>query len=143
MSLFYLLQHYSKENAEIYKAQKESAKNAPEKTGAPAKTASSQKKGKNQAQNQGFAIPGQKSDVIPEAVKEVNTPAAGTSQANRPVSSYSNVPKASDTPASYQGKAMDFGETVVLSESISQDTVVLENNTPEDRKSTRLNSSHT
>lgn len=61
ISFMYLMQHYNKENAAIYKAQQE-AKKAAKANGAPAKKDKKEKKTKDTtstAMNQAFAIPGQ------------------------------------------------------------------------------------
>ncbi len=60
ISLFYLLQHYNKDNAAIYKAQKEAAKQA-KQAGAKKKSGKANGKQKDTAQQpaSGYAVPGQ------------------------------------------------------------------------------------
>ena len=77
MSLFYLLRHYDKENAGIYKAQKEEKKQQkaarePKKKEKPVK----EKKGKAK-KGTGFAIPGQMAPPVPPMPGGV-LPGAGT-----------------------------------------------------------------
>lgn len=133
MSMFYLLQHYNKENAAIYKAQKEAKKtqpsakapaSVPPKTGftvpgAPTMT--------QPAMNQGFAIPGQPTPA--SAVKPITTsnpveqkPAASISkpatQATQPVTQI--PPQVVPT-----GQPSNFGETTVLGAGMMGETTVL------------------
>lgn len=63
MSMFYLLQHYNKENVALYKAQKEAKKNAGKAT----------PKAPTPASNAGFAVPGQQAVPRPQP-QQVATP---------------------------------------------------------------------
>lgn len=141
MSFFYLMQHYNKENAAIYKAQQEAmkAKNAvpiAEKTAAaktsvraPAKPAA------------GFAVPGQQTPGFAIPGQQPVSPAA----AARPVNPVSNVPQQpavkpqpvvkpapAPQPAPQQvyqppvqtGTPLNFGETTVLGQKIGETTVL-------------------
>ena len=78
MSLFYLLQHYNKENAALYKAQKEQKKQGgaqkPPKGGKGAKKAAKEKSAP-QYQPPSFAVPGQPSGMPAPAPQPVNIPA--------------------------------------------------------------------
>lgn len=105
MSLFYLLQHYNKENAAAYKAQKEANKNGT--NSAPvANSAKGNKRMSNSApqtftvpgapvqQNNNFAVPGQaaqrpmaqqRGNVPPQAQRQpINPPASSQHQMQRP-----------------------------------------------------------
>ncbi len=57
MSMFYLLQHYNKENAALYKAQKEAKKNAKVEE-KPKDKKKDKKQGKKTVSNPGFTVPG-------------------------------------------------------------------------------------
>ncbi len=108
MSLFYLLRHYDKENAGIYKAQKEEKKQQkaarePKKKEKPVK----EKKGKAK-KGTGFAIPGQMTPPVP--------PGAGTVPPQGPVP---GMPTASAPPFPQPAGGMgtpgaDFGNTVFM-----------------------------
>lgn len=68
MSLFYLLRHYDKENAGIYKAQKEERKQqkaSRESKKKEKKTKPGKEKKEKQKKGSGFAIPGQMAPPIP------------------------------------------------------------------------------
>lgn len=142
ISMFGLLMHYSKENAELYKAQK-----AAKKAGKQPPTPKSQQKPKKTVstsfsvpgappQNVDFAIPGQSTPVSATVPQSQN---AVIPQNQRQVeSSYyqkSSIPPVSQKP-SYQShdspksKAMSFGETTVLGGGSIGETTVL-NETPQ------------
>ncbi len=79
MSLFYLLRHYDKENAEIYKAQKEERKQQkeakePKKKEKPVKEKPSKEKKGKAKKGTGFAIPGQMAPPIPPSAPGVPVP---------------------------------------------------------------------
>lgn len=127
MSFMYLMQHYSKKNAEIYKAQKEAEKS--EK--AEVKVKPKKEKGKKEApvQDFGFAIPGQPAPS-PKPVEPVQKPVAPpvSQPSPAPVSSPSSAPSPVQTniPRSIpQGRPMNFGETTVLMAGNSGETTVL------------------
>ncbi|MDE7431954.1 MAG: FHA domain-containing protein, partial [Lachnospiraceae bacterium] len=136
MSRLYLLRHYTKENAEIYKAQQEQKKNR-----------NNEKKSKTDGQsNGGFAIPGQQSFIVSQ-----NSGSVGTEQKNHPRQSVLNDQthgvrlqngkqdgvqsqnvSSQNVQQAYVGQqqavsqeAKNFGETVVLSQSTSAETSVL------------------
>ena len=128
ISMLGLLMHYSKENAELYKAQQAAKKNAP----AQVKSSQPQKKapqtsfavpGNNAAS---FAIPGQSAQpiVTPAKVAPVQaTPAqtvATTQVQTAPVQQPVYVP--TQVP---QGQAANFGETTVLGGGTVGETTVL------------------
>lgn len=144
MSMMYLLQHYSKENAALYKAQKEAAKNGGEApavapaaqaqpTKAQAKPATAfaipgqaapavtqTQPAKAQAQPAtAFAIPGQAApavNVAPAQPRPVTQPAAAPVQA---------VPVAAPVAPQSAGIPMNFGETTVLGGAGMGETTVL------------------
>lgn len=151
MTMMDLLMHYSKENAAIYKAQKEA-----EKTGkatktaveAPTKTNSKNKSGNPPVQPVGFAVPGQSAPAVGFAVpgqsNAVVTPnpkpspvGLGAKLTNKsvtvePVATPAPVPAPAPAPTpTYQppvipqGQAMNFGETTVLGVSNIGETTVL------------------
>lgn len=119
ISWFYLMQHYNKENAEAYKAQKAAKKNAGQ---APAPVQPKPQQKQPQA-NPGFAVPGQNNNPS-FAIPGQTTPAAPvntqpvtqtenqpmTQQATPPAQQPAYVPR--ETP---QGQSANFGETTVLS----------------------------
>lgn len=140
MSFFYLMQHYNKENAAVYKAQKEAKKargkaapaqqpvaNAP----ATAIPANQQPSASSNA-NFGFAVPGQ---AVP-ASSPASQPIAQNNfqQPKVTQSSYSQPQTVNSTPAvqsTYtpvqvpQGQPMNFGETTVLGGGNIGETTVL------------------
>jgi len=137
ISFFYLMQHYNKENAAAYKAQKEAKKRAAAagKGKAPAQQAPAQKKPQNTPPADtgfGFAVPGQAAPAAQASVQPAvqqtapaqkaapqNTPAqsqAGAGQGQQPAYVPREVP---------QGQAANFGETTVLGGGAIGETTVL------------------
>ena len=121
ISWFYLMQHYNKENAAAYKAQKEAKKAAKGKT-----TPAPQSSPKNSPQaGVGFAVPGQSSQVkqpvVQPVVQQVQQPAVAmqTSAVNLCVQP-AYVPR--EVP---QSQSMNFGETTVLGGGGIGETTVL------------------
>lgn len=132
MSFMYLMQHYNKENAAIYKAQQE-AKKAAKATATPDKKDKKEKKAKEpapSAMNAAFAIPGQPV----ESPKPMQIP---TSQPAKPVAPATPVVQptpqsVAPTPAPQpspmpqpMGMPANFGETTVLSSAGIGETTVL------------------
>ena len=139
ISLYYLLQHYNKENAAIYKQQKAAKKmektasqsTAPQKKAKqkPTKQKSTKQKSANNtsftvpgapAPNAGFAIPGQPASA-PTAQPAASQLASQSSAAfaaapAQPVYQQSAV---------LQGQPMNFGETTVLGSENNGETTVL------------------
>lgn len=135
VSMFDLLMHYSKENAELYKQQK-AAKNGgqaqpvatpvPQQKKQPAQTGFAIP-GQSAPANQGFAIPGQKTPVQPAPVQRPGQQPVQQSvqqsvqqPVQRPVSSTpaqqtAVIQPTYTQPQMPQGQAMNFGETTVLS----------------------------
>lgn len=119
ISMFGLLMHYSKENAALYKAQKEAEKTAPAQP-APvkAKPATPQSNpgfavpGQAAPANAGFAIPGQPAQPVAPAAKAPAQPAtpAQPAQPAAPAASKPNY----QPPVAPQSQSMNFGETTVL-----------------------------
>ncbi len=128
MSMFYLLQHYSKENAAIYKAQQE-AKKAKKTAGAnPGPQAAPQKVPVKQQPNAGFAIPGKQESVAP-AFAVPNQQAPVQQPVSQPAPQQS-APVQTATPA-YQepvatqsSRPINFGETTVLGGGVGETTVL-------------------
>ena len=155
ISFFYLMQHYNKENAAAYKAQKQAKKQAASevKEKKSAEKASKKKKGKQSTQavpDLGFAVPGQPPQAkMPPPETQPPQPAA--QQAASPQVPYSTAqpsyqgvttPPVQPGPASqspypmphppypaaqppYQGAQMNFGETTVLGGGGIGETTVL------------------
>ena len=138
MSLFYLLQHYNKDNAAIYKDQKEKVNKTSKKKNIQSTMPDA---------NQGFAIPGQVPVMAPATpVQQMKQPQAAPSaqtnpslaqvKPNQPVqmSTQNNVPNMqgidNNTPAytprnMNTGPGMNFGETTVLNGGNIGETTVL------------------
>lgn len=134
ISVFSLLMHYSKENAEAYKAQKAAKKNVG-KAPTPDKTKPQKKQHQanvgfavpTQSNNLGFAIPGQAATPQP-------TPPASQAQKSalqiqqRPITTPTPTPtqQVSFVPRQTpQGKPANFGETTVLGGGAIGETTVL------------------
>lgn len=134
ISWLYLMQHYNKENAEAYKAQKAAKKNAG-KAPTPAPVKPQQQSPvvntgfaiPGQNANPGFAIPGQtpptpQTQTQPVNQLKVNQPTAASAPIQQPVYVPRQVP---------QGQAANFGETTVLGGgSIGETTVLSAANNP-------------
>ena len=123
MSMFNLLMHYSKENVEIYKAQKAVAKGSSQ----PATTTQSQaKQPPKSGVTPSFAIPGQAAPAPAATVTPAVQPATqtGTQPATQmpvsPVQQPAYVPR--QVP---QGQVANFGETTVLGGGAVGETTVL------------------
>lgn len=120
MSWFYLLQHYNKENAAIYKAQKEQ-----QKMQQPVRTPPMMPPTQNAAPNRGIAIPGQ------QTAMPVQKPAPQPVQQAPAVKPAPQVPHQVSTapsqqvPAQQQPRSINFGETTVLNGNQVGETTVL------------------
>ncbi len=142
ISFFYLMQHYNKENAEAYKAQKAAKKRATaiSKGKDSVQQPSAQKKTQTTTQPAtgfGFAVPGQAAPMaqtIPQPAVQQVTPVqksvpqtnssqlqTGTTLAPQPAYIPRQVP---------QGPAANFGETTVLGGAIGETTVLTAANNP-------------
>ena len=125
VSLFSLMMHYSKENAALYKAQKEETKQAKaEKKGKTEKPAVSP-----QAPG-GFAIPGQPPQTFKPPVQQSATaPASGPASAPAPIPVPTPTPTPTptpvSTPAAFGAPQVNFGETTVLRKAAAGETTVL------------------
>lgn len=129
MSRMYLLQHYNKENAAIYKSQKNVKKSV---NATPA-----QNKNNTRPVNTSYAVPGAAPAPVGFAVPGVPAPAA--KQANRapapqqvkaptaprPVSQQPAAPQTFSQPTVPQGQPMNFGETTILGGASIGETTVL------------------
>lgn len=136
ISMFYLLQHYNKENAAKYKAQKAAKK---EKKGDEKKKESAgkakQERSSSQA-NVGFAVPGQKNVqsntdfAVPgqsPAHKEPQTVQPVVSSASQPTvkKTQPTVPQQPVQPVVQRpAEAISFGETTVLGSPMGETTVL-------------------
>ncbi len=132
ISMFGLLMHYSKENAELYKAQKSAQKGA-----APAVKPQTPPKASNPgfavpgqpAQNAGFAIPGQPAPAVAPA--QSAQPKVNTPPAQAPVQAPASAPAAAPAQPAFvprqmpQGQSANFGETTVLGGGAIGETTVL------------------
>lgn len=126
MSMFGLLMHYSKENAELYKAQKAAKKGRQPQNIKPDASVK---------QNQtSFAVPGAPNNPVSFAVpgQPVSTPVApaspvvaSPSQIQTKTSSVSVQQPAYTAPKAPQGKSANFGETTVLGGGLNGETTVL------------------
>lgn len=134
ISMMSLLMHYSKENVELYKAQKAAKKAGKVQTPAPAPQQKKQPQagfaipGQSTPVNQGFAIPGQQSTIPsappqqPVQPKPVPNPVQQTVPADKqPV--YTPPTVQQQVPV---GQPVNFGETTVLGGggSIGETTVL-------------------
>ena len=138
MSMFYLLQHYNKENAAKYKAQK-AAKKAQANTNTQA--ARQQTQGQTQAQNNRFAIPGQQNQSfaipgqentpphvvsLPQNQSTVNNYVSQQPIGQQPVvQQVKPVSQGYNPNTSYTENPTDFGPTTVLGGTDDGKTAVL------------------
>lgn len=133
ISMFGLLMHYSKENAELYKAQKAAKKGVqdPSAPKTPKHSTTSFAVPGAPTQNQGFAIPGQ-SEQIPMGIP---VPSQQTPQRNnvtpvqpQPVQTPVQQPMQAYVPQQTmpQGQSANFGETTVLNKGKVGETTVLD-----------------
>lgn len=150
ISFFYLMQHYNKENAAAYKAQKEAKKQA----GANKKPSKKSKNSKNSnvasqpsTGNFGFVVPGQPASPVPPA-QGMGAPVPQGAAPQKPVPPMSvppmpapqmAVPPMPQQPAANmpqqqpayvprqmpQVQPMNFGETTVLNSGAIGETTVL------------------
>ena len=137
MSMFYLLQHYSKENAAKYKAQQEAKKAQKNQKPAAPKKPEPPKAAKPAGgmMNPGFAIPGQEPSFGAASFAVPSKPAEPVAQAPvrqvQPVAP-SPAPQAAPVPAPQPqpqasvntGTRISFGETTVLGGQIGETTVL-------------------
>jgi len=121
MSMFYLLQHYNKENAAIYKAQQEAAK--AQKTAAqPAKKQPAPKKGHTPAA--GIAIPGQEVPQVEIPGQSAKPVQPAVQPVIQQVEPYEPIYQPELAYSAQQAEALNFGETTVLSNSFGETTVL-------------------
>ena len=134
MSMFYLLQHYSKENAAIYKAQQE-AKKGKKGAATPAvqQTKTTQQKKATQTGSAGFAVPGkeepiQTSFAVPNQQQQQVAPVQQTVKPQQNVvpqqERQETAPVQQQVIQSQTSHPINFGETTVLGGSIGETTVL-------------------
>ena len=129
MSMFFLLCHYSKDNAEAYKKQKAGKKSAQTKSAtatAPQKNKKSEETGfsipgQNTSMDQGIAIPGQTSSASSNFETPVQQASVQYPPVQQPIVNYPTYTQ----PQMPQGHAMNFGETTVLGGGGIGETTVL------------------
>lgn len=144
ISFLYLMQHYNKDNAAAYKAQKEARKKAKaegkleKQDGKKNKKKSSEQQEKNEpVQNFGFAVPGQPAPVpkqepsVPVQQKPVSQPSVFSGNQAKPAENKPPVQPAVTSQPAYvprqmpQGTSMNFGETTILNAGGIGETTVL------------------
>ncbi len=138
MSMFYLLQHYTKENAAIYKAQQKAKKAQKSAAAAPSAQPAQPKAAPKQA-NAGFAIPGKKETVSASFAvpgqQQAAAPAQKPAQPAPRADVQPTVPKQAPAPVYQQpapvyqqpapmSRPINFGETTVLGGGIGETTVL-------------------
>ena len=137
ISFFYLMQHYNKENAAAYKAQKEAKKRAAAagKGKAPVQPAPAQKKTPTPAPADtgfGFAVPGQAAPAT-QSNPQPSEQQVASAQKTVPQNAQTHV-QTNTTPAQQpayvprevpQGQSANFGETTVLGGGTAGETTVL------------------
>lgn len=133
ISFFYLMQHYNKENAAAYKAQKEAKKRAA--AAGKGKTPSQQPPAQKKTQNTppadtgfGFAVPGQAAPAAQPATQTQPATQPAVQTGTQPVAQKPSTP--AQQPAYVprevpQGQAANFGETTVLGGGAIGETTVL------------------
>jgi len=125
MSWLYLMQHYNKENAAIYKAQQDAKKGKKAKPAPQAKTPTNQSKTATQA-GVGYAVPGavttyavpnqpQSEKSVQPVVPKTDNTGAQTVKAETVVAVQQQV---------VTSKPANFGETTVLGGAIGETTVL-------------------
>ena len=133
ISFFYLMQHYNKENAAAYKAQKEAKKRAAAagKGKTPAQQSPAQKKPQNAPPAYtgfGFAVPGQ---AAPSTQPATQTQPATHPATQTGIQSGAQKPATPAQQPAYvprqapQGQAANFVETTVLGGGVIGETTVL------------------
>lgn len=114
ISLFYLLQHYNKENAALYKAQRAARKKSKEGTRGEKQTIQS----KEAFIDMGFAVPGQEKAILNSGKQ--NKHVVANQGFNMEYIDIEN--DFTDIP---QGEEMDFGDTVLLEDDDTEGTELL------------------
>ena len=134
MSMFYLLQHYNKENAAIYKAQKEAKKNGGKTVdipdNKPAKKNDKNKVASKSTANVAFAVPGQAASAPQSFAVSGQTPKSVAPKAPQAQPMVQQAvpmsqPIAAQPKVLPQTQTMNFGETTVLNSANSGETTVL------------------
>lgn len=128
MSWFYLMQHYNKENAAIYKAQQEAAKARKASPMSPAAKTAPTKQTSKGYPGPGFAIPGQEQPVVAAPVQQTPQPAPAPQVVKSQPVVEQKVPQPPVQPP-YQvtppsSIPLNFGETTVLGGPMGETTVL-------------------
>lgn len=131
MSFFYLMQHYNKENAAIYKAQQEAAK---AKKSAPSPVKAAPAKPAAKKPGPGIAVPGQETPGVAIPGQPVPQPVATQPVKTQPVKTQPVAPQQLTPQQPIQQPAyqppvqsstpLNFGETTVLGGPIGETTVL-------------------
>lgn len=121
MSVMKLLMHYSKENAELYRAQKEERKKAKSAYHGSSKQGSGKKKSANMEirENAQFAIPGQEIEK-PEEIRIPNEPSQKEDLSKESAEAHKLIYVPENVS---QGESANYGETIFVGEESSQETV--------------------
>ncbi len=128
ISFFYLMQHYNKENAAAYKAQKERKKAAKGQTPQQVPVKKQTPPASSPATGFGFAVPGQVPPATAPVAQQVEQPKVSTQpngSSTKPQQGVSSQPPAYVPREVPQGQAMNFGETTVLGGGAIGETTVL------------------
>lgn len=148
ISWFYLMQHYNKENAQLYKAQKAAKKNKGTSQAPQLPPNNPKKQANNQQANVSFNVPGKSDNASggPEMGFAIPGQASSQPVQSKPVSQSASAPKADPVlqpvnmqkqpvqtmqqpvqqqAVQSQGRPMNFGETMVLGSNTIGETTVL------------------
>lgn len=128
MSMFYLLQHYNKENAAIYKAQKEARKNGKQQKAQQPQSQPPIQYTQVQQPNPSYQVPAQAPNIgcgVPAKVpvtQTANNSASSNVPMQKPMNNFATIQQSSNIPQP------NFGDTTVLSgDNVIGDTTVLGN----------------
>ena len=149
ISMFGLLMHYSKENAELYKAQKEAKKNAQPQAAPPPPPKQKKKAqhgfdipGQSTPLNQGFSVPTSQQATAQPAPAQPQQPQMAAATAQQTVAldiqatqTFYSAPAQPQMPT---GQTMNFGETTVLGGGKIGETTVLNAGSSEVQKRPHL-----
>ncbi len=129
ISLFYLLQHYNKDNAAAYKAQKAAKKEG--KSEQKQEKPSKKKVAPATNQNLGFAIPGQaamppQTSLQREMAQVASTPAPAVSAPQPAVQQSQPIETSTVAQPQVVSTSANFGDTTVLNVAQNGETTVLD-----------------
>lgn len=137
ISFMYLMQHYNKENAALYKAQKEAKKQTGQLEKAKSNKPDKKEKKKQNNMKPDFAVPGQQQDfgfAIPGQPAPASAPIQPAQPVQKPIAPPVSQPVSAPSPTPQpvniprpiqQGRPMNFGETTVLNAGTFGETTVL------------------